>query len=40
MSYISGEDRGQTALLPAVIKDYVAADAAVRVPKALIRGIA
>jgi hypothetical protein len=31
MSYISGEDRGQAALMPAVIEDYVAADAAVRV---------
>ena len=27
MSYISGEDRGQAALLPAVIEDYAAADA-------------
>jgi hypothetical protein len=40
MSCILGEDRGHAALLPAVIEDYVAADAAVRVPKALIRGIA
>ena len=30
MSYIVGEDRGQAALLPALIEDYVAADAAVR----------
>jgi hypothetical protein len=27
MSYISGENRGQAALLPAAIEDYVAADA-------------
>jgi hypothetical protein len=27
MSYIRGEDRGQAALLPAAIEDYVAADA-------------
>jgi hypothetical protein len=26
MSYIRGEDRGQAALLPAAIEDYVAAD--------------
>jgi hypothetical protein len=31
MSYISGEDRGQAALLPAAIEDYVAAGAPVRV---------
>jgi len=31
MSYIWGEDRGQAALLPAAIEDYVAADAPVRV---------
>jgi len=27
MSYVQGEDRGQAALLPAAIEDYVAADA-------------
>jgi hypothetical protein len=27
MSYVQGEDRGQAALLPAAIDDYVAADA-------------
>jgi hypothetical protein len=31
MSYVWGEDRGQAALLPAAIEDYVAADAPVRV---------
>ena len=31
MSYFRGEDRGQAALLSAVIEDHVAADAAVRV---------
>ena len=31
MSYVQGEDRGQAALLPAAIEDYVAADAPVRV---------
>jgi len=31
MSYIQGEDRGQAALLPAAVEDYVAADAPVRV---------
>ena len=31
MSYVRGEDRGQAALLPAAIEDYVAADAPVRV---------
>jgi transposase len=31
MSYVRGEDRGQAALLPAAVEDYVAADAAVRV---------
>ena len=30
MSYVRGEDRGQAALLPAAIEDYVAADAPVR----------
>jgi hypothetical protein len=31
MSYVRGDDRGQAALLPAAIEDYVAADAPVRV---------
>ena len=31
MSYMRGDDRGQAALLPAAIEDYVAADAPVRV---------
>jgi hypothetical protein len=31
MSYVQGEDRGQAALLPAAIEDYVAADAPVPV---------
>jgi hypothetical protein len=39
MSYISGEDRGQTALLPAAIEDYVVADALVRVIDAFVDGL-
>lgn len=39
MSYIQGEDRGQAALLPAAIEDYVAADAAVRVIDAFVDGL-
>jgi transposase len=39
MSYIRGEDRGQAALLPAAIEDYVAADAAVRVIDAFVDGL-
>lgn len=39
MSYIVGEDRGQAALLPAVIEDYVAADAPVRVIDAFVDGL-
>jgi hypothetical protein len=39
MSYIQGNDRGQAALLPAVIEDYVAADAAVRVIDAFVDGL-
>ena len=39
MSYIRGEDRGQAALLPAVIEDYVAADAPVRVIDAFVDGL-
>ena len=38
MSYILGEDRGQVALLPAAIEDYVAADAPVRVTDAFVDG--
>lgn len=39
MSYIRGEDRGQAALLPAVIEDYVADDAPVRVIDAFVDGL-
>ena len=39
MSYIQGEDRGQAALLPAAIEDYVAADAPVRVIDAFVDGL-
>jgi len=39
MSYISGEDRGQVALLPAAIEDYVATDAPVRVIDAFVGGL-
>jgi len=36
MSYVQGEDRGQAALLPAAIEDYVAAAAPVRVTEAIV----
>jgi len=39
MSYIRGEDRGQAALLPAAIEDYVARDAPVRVIDAFVDGL-
>ena len=39
MSYIRGQDRGQAALLPAAIEDYVAADAPVRVIDAFVDGL-
>jgi len=39
MSYIRGEDRGQAALLPAAIEDYVVADAPVRVIDAFVDGL-
>jgi transposase len=39
VSYVLGEDRGQAALLPAAIKDYVAADAPVRVIDAFVDGL-
>lgn len=39
MSYIRGEDRGQAALLPPAIEDYVAGDAPVRVIDAFIDGL-
>lgn len=39
MSYIRGEDRGQAALLPSAIEDYVAADAPVRVIDAFVDGL-
>jgi transposase len=39
MSYVRGEDRGQVALLPAAIEDYVAAEAPVRVIDAFVDGL-
>lgn len=39
MSYIQGDDRGQAALLPAAIEDYVTADAPVRVIDAFVNGL-
>jgi transposase len=39
MSYVRGEDRGQAALLPAMIEDYVAEDAPVRVIDAFVDGL-
>ena len=39
MSYIRGEDRGQAALLPSPIEDYVRADAPVRVIDAFVEGL-
>ena len=39
MSYVVGEDRGQAALLPAAIEDYVAADAPVRAIDAFVEGL-
>jgi transposase len=39
MSYVRGEDRGQAALLPAAIEDYVAGDAPVRVIDAFVDGL-
>jgi transposase len=39
MSYVRGEDRGQAALLPAAIEDYVAAAAPVRVIDAFVDGL-
>jgi putative ABC transport system substrate-binding protein len=39
MSYVQGEDRGQAALLPAAIEDYVAADASVRVIDVFVDGL-
>jgi transposase len=39
MSYVRDEDRGQAALLPAAIEDYVAADAPVRVIDAFVDGL-
>ena len=39
MSYIVGADRGQATLLPALIEDYVAADAPVRVIDAFVEGL-
>src|SRR3954470_25067019 len=39
MSYVQGEDRGQVALLPAAIEDYVAMEAPVRVIDAFVVGL-
>jgi transposase len=39
MGYIQGTDRGQAALLPAAIEDYVASDAPVRVIDAFVDGL-
>lgn len=39
MSYIQGDNRGQAALLPAAVEDYVAADAPVRVIDAFVDGL-
>jgi len=39
MGYIHGTDRGQAALLPAAIEDYVASDAPVRVIDAFVDGL-
>ena len=39
MNYVQSEDRGQAALLPAAIEDYVAADAPVRVIDAFVYGL-
>jgi transposase len=39
MSYVRGEDRGQAALLPAMIEDYVVAEAPVRVMDAFVDGL-
>lgn len=39
VSYIQGEDRGQAALLPPAIEDYVAADAPARVIDAFVDGL-
>jgi transposase len=39
MSYVRGEDRGQAALLPAAVEDYVTADGPVRVVDAFVDGL-
>jgi transposase len=39
MGYVRGEDRGQAALLPAVVEEYVGADAPVRVIDAFVGGL-
>lgn len=39
MSYVRGEDRGQAALLPASLEDYVSVDAPVRVIDAFVEGL-
>lgn len=39
MGYLRGDDRGQSALLPAAIEDYIPADAPVRVIDAFVDGL-
>jgi len=39
MSYVRGEDRGQAALLPSALEDYVTADGPVRVIDAFVDGL-
>ncbi len=39
MGYIVGEDRDQASLLPALVEDYVAANAPVRVIDAFVEGL-
>jgi hypothetical protein len=39
MSHVRGEDRGQTALLPSALEDYVTADGPVRVIDAFVDGL-
>jgi hypothetical protein len=39
MSYVRSEDRGQAALLPSALEDYVTADGPVRVIDAFVDGL-
>jgi hypothetical protein len=39
MSHVRGEDRGQTALLPSALEDYVTADGPIRVIDAFVDGL-